>query len=158
MKLTPRKEEVAHVAKAINKDFDTAEAAAKAAIKATAEALEYRDALWVCAQASAPAAMFGPFSSEIEATKAAGTLQASVGGDDWRAWRIFPMGKIAAQAREAQLQDDCECKHSKFDHLSSGRCAIYDHNGKPCGCEKYVNGNYPIPQHPTCITCQQPLP
>lgn len=169
MRLTPRKDEVAHVGKAIDEEHATLDAAAKAAIKAVAEALDHREWYSVASPSEFGSPLFfGIYSSEKEAEKAAAVLaQGGAGTEGLRLVRIFPTAGVMARREGQPLPEDCECGHPQSMHQmegsTRGRCVysatLYRQLGypNPCGCTKFKKHAHPIPTHPTCVTCKQPV-
>lgn len=155
MRLSPRKAEVDHVIEAIDQDHPTVTAAAKAAIKAVSEALDMRD-WWTLVEKGSPVMLWGVYATEGEAKKAATSLRASGGLGELVVYPIASPALIFARIEGTPVTDDCECGHPQALHLfeasSRGKCGL-----STCDCAKMKKVKYPIPNHPTCLTCRQPL-
>ena len=162
MRLTPRGPEVAHVRAAIDKDHASADAAAKAAIKAVAEALDFRN-WYVIAEGyrtesgGQDALLWGLFASEIEAEKALAQMQALGGCDGARVYPVLTTASALARAKDIPLTGDCKCGHPKAWHVvpsnAREKCGL-----SSCDCKKFVEHKFDIPTHPTCVTCKQSIP
>lgn len=131
MRLTPRADEVAHVAAILDAEHASAMAAAKVVIKEVAEMLWLRDwyllaAAWI-EEDGGHTVFFGPYSSEAEARSWAGTF----GKDGWML-QVLPMrGLGKPEERKSGGFGYCctdGCGHPPWAHLfsgsSRGKCLI----------------------------------
>lgn len=156
MRLTPRKPEVEHVGQAIDKDHPSVDAAAKAAIKAVAEALDLRDFFTLVSPDAGMTILWGVYASEKEAEKARDTMLSTGAFGSLIVWPVMSAARILNNVEGVPQADDCECGHPvylhQFEGSSRGRCGI-----SVCKCGKFKKHAHPIPTHPTCMTCKQPV-
>lgn len=156
MRLTPRKSETEHVAAAIDKEHLTLDAAAKAAIKAVAECLDLRDWYALAAAGDGPTILWGIYSSEAEAKKAAASMKTLLGSQPVRVVPVFSLAGVLARVDGQPMPDDCKCGHQaalhQFHQSGRGKCGL-----SSCACTKFAKHDHPIPTHATCVTCKQPV-
>lgn len=167
MKLTPRKAEVQHVLAEIDKDHPSADAAAKSAIKAVGEVLDLRDFYTLADVGLGPTFLWGVFSSEKDAEKGREKLMGTGAFSRLLVVPVMSPSRTLANIDQVPLPDDCECGHPATMHQtdgnSRGRCVLsatlYRQLGgpEPCPCTKFKKHAHPIPTHPTCVTCKQPV-
>lgn len=122
MKITPRKDEVAKVVEVINKDYKTAEDAAKAVLKAAAEILTEREDLMVALYrptSSRHVFCYGPFGSPADADK---IFEKGVGiGGEYRVQAMRPITLLGwranGKASEPWEGFCANCLHPEEEHL-----------------------------------------
>lgn len=152
MRLTARAAEVAHIAAVIDQPYESAKHAARAVIKATAEALDFRE--WYVIEDGG--LLWGLFGSEKEAEKALVKLQGQSVMQDARILPVTTVARMLARTNGIPLDEDCSCGHPGAEHLfegsSRGACGW-----STCDCKKFKKSDHPLPAHPTCVTCRQPV-
>lgn len=152
MKLTPRGPEVKHVVAAIDQEHASATAAAKAAIKAVTEALDFRE--WFVIDDGG--LLWGLFASEKDAEKGLALIQSNGVMRDARVLPLRSTARMRARTNGIPLDEDCECGHENYMHQfeasSRGKCGW-----SSCDCKKFKKSSHPMPTYPTCMTCKQPV-
>lgn len=134
------------MATALDDDFDSAVAAAKAGIKAFVGILDHREFYTVALpRENAAPLLFGLYSSEKEAAK--GLAAHGLATDIARIIKINPDGDMQARISGDPLPDDCKCGHPQYLHhydgSSRGRCALTV--TKKCSCVKFAKHKWPLP-------------
>lgn len=149
MRITPRKTELAAVVELLESDeFDSANDLAKAIVRTVFSELMERD-LWCLASRLVPGGaepvtvLYGPFTSETEATRFA--KAAEITGLNLALPMYSPAIAVRAHDERKAIEDritageypTCKCGHPDFTHQHNGyggKCATGG-----CGCARFAD-------------------